>query len=357
MQLNHDPTRTPPSTATSPRRFPRASWVLLVAGILVASALAVGLGVSYLNEQKQLTGPISVVDDAGRNVTLPGPATRIVVLQPSAMDIVYRLGIRDRVVGVDCGTPSAGGVAADYTPGQIQNWSLASLPCVTWIPNLDIPVLVALQPDLVLAGPGINVASLDTITQQYGIATAYLNPTTLSGISYDVEMVGTLTGTGSAAAGLVNQMAESLAIDRSVVENLTQEPRVFLTYYLDSGGYYSFGPGTFGNDLIQLAGAVSITGNDSAANVNEVSGSYILAADPSIIVVGVGFGLNVSSYSSGPDWSSFPAVQSGHVDPIDASLISEPDPSMVFSVALLIHMFHPSVTVPSAHLGEGPGST
>ncbi len=324
----------------------RTGLVIAVAIIVVLAAALAGVSIYSVlkpSSPASTSGAISVTDDAGRTVTVPSPAHRLVVLAPSVMDMVYRLGLRADVVGVDCGDAAAGGVLADYTPGQVANWSLSSVPCITWIPSLDLQATVAANPDLVIGVSGISLADLDTLTTTDGIPTLYLNPSTIIGIGYDVTILGELTGTSAAAASIVQQMTQALANDTTLLENATVAPRILLTYYVDPTGYWTFGPDSFGEALIEAAGAVSITANDTLANEEEISGAYVLGANPDAIVVGTGFGYNVSSYSIGPDWSSFGAVTSGHVLGINAIYFTEPDPTMVFGIYLLIELLHPEL--------------
>lgn len=344
------PASPSPSTLSPPPRRTIAPVVVAVLAVLLVAS-SVGATAAYFELRPHPSSPATssgvwAIDDAGRNVSLSSPAHRLVVLMPSVMDIVYRLGLRSDVIGWDCGTPAVGGVEADYTPQQVQLWNLSSSSdCITWIPSLDLQSIVALHPDLVLAGVGISLADLETLSSTDGIPSAYLSPTTLLGIGYDVQVVGDLTGKAQAAQQLVAQMVQSLDQVPQVFasHNDTHYPRVLLTYYVDTTGYYTFGPGSFGNDLLGIAQAVSITSNDSYANQGEISGSYVMAADPGVIVVGTGFGLNVSSYAIAPAWSSLPAVQQGHVYGLDATLISEPDPTMVFGLSQLVSLLHPEL--------------
>ena len=43
--------------------------------------------------------PISVTDDAGNAITLPGPVHRIISLAPSLTEIIYHVGAGNRLVG------------------------------------------------------------------------------------------------------------------------------------------------------------------------------------------------------------------------------------------------------------------
>jgi iron complex transport system substrate-binding protein len=328
------------STSSSVHTIPPAFVIVIV---VIVAALSVGATATYYQLKNQAPqGSINVIDDAGRNVSVSAPPQRIVVLSPSAMDILYRLGLRSHVVATDCGLASYGGRLADYTPAQIRLWNLSDLACITWQPSLDIQSIVALNPDLVVGASGVNIASLDTISTADHIPSLYLNPATLVGIFYDVEIVGKLTQTASQASDIVTSMTQSLDSVESSLINATA-PTVLVTYYADSSGYWTFGAGTFGNDMIVQAKAVSISSNNTLGEP-EISGSYVLAANPDDIIVGTGFGLNVSAYGAGQDWSSLGAVQAGHVYGIDVTILTEPDPSMVFGVTTLAQLLHPNIS-------------
>jgi ABC-type Fe3+-hydroxamate transport system substrate-binding protein len=341
-----------PGPLDQPRRGRRA-WLPTagLAVLLVAVVAVAGLDLTVFAPHSSMTpssssksGSVTVVDDAGRSVTVTGTPTRIVVLGPSVMDILFRLGLRSDVVGVDGGPLSAGGVYDDYSPGQVANWSLASLPVITWDPTLDVEAVIALNPGLVIAGSGFSLSALETLQSTYGTPCLYLNPPTLAGIEYDVTIVGEVTRTNATAEAVNAQMEAGMVADVTQLENITYAPSVFLTYYPDAEGYWSFGPGSFGNDLILDAGATSITANDTVANEAEVSGSYILAANPTAIIVGTGFGLSVQNYSQSPEWSSFGAVRTGHVFAMNAVYLTEPDPTMVFELATFIAILHPELS-------------
>lgn len=342
---------TPPESTDAPRSGRRA-WlptvvvsILLVAVVVVAALDLTVFAPHSTSSSSSGSGSVTVVDDAGRSVTVTGTPNRIIVLGPSVMDILFRLGLRADVVGVDGGSAAAGGVYDDYTPGQVDNWSLASLPVITWNPTLDVEAVLALNPDLIIAGSGFSLSQLESVQSTYGIPCLYLNPPTLAGIEYDVEITGEVTRTNATAQAINSEMEQALTVDATNVSyNITYVPSVFLTYYPDSEGYWTFGPGSFGNDLILDAGATSITANDTLANDEEVSGSYILAANATAIIVGTGFGLTVANYTQSPDWSSFQAVLAGHVFALNAIYLTEPDPTMVFGLSNLITLLHPELS-------------
>jgi iron complex transport system substrate-binding protein len=339
MSLN-SPT---PGDSPSPRarRLARPLLALALALLVATAAIVLGVLSGSLNAAPSTSHGITVIDDYGRSVTVPAPATRIVVVIASAMDIVYSLGLRSAVVGVDCGPGND--YTADYTPGQVANWSLAGLACVSALPFSAASIQI-LDPQLVVAGPGISVSDLNTLQQTDGIPALGLDPSNLSGILHDVTLVGALTGRASAASHLDAALNASLAQDQDLRALTGPAPSVLLTYFDDPTGYYTFGPGSFGESLLEAAGGQSITSNDSQANSGEISGSYVLEANPSIIVAGVGFGISVANYSVGPYWGELSAVQSGHVYGFDVTLLTEPGPAMILGIPELMALLHPGIT-------------
>jgi ABC-type Fe3+-hydroxamate transport system substrate-binding protein len=151
---------------------------------------------------------------------------------------------------------------------------------------------------------------------------------------------------------MMSQLQRELGNATSIQTNLTNLgtnfPTVLVVYSVNpsgspSPGYYTFGPGTFGESLIEVASASSISAGTQLP-YPELSGSQVLAADPQFIIYGTGFGLNLSTYAQGPDWSSLTAVSSGQIIGMNSNYLTEPDPTMVLSgLPALLHLLHPEL--------------
>ncbi len=326
----------------TPARSVPVVW--FVVGILVAAGVGVGATALVLGlPAKSTPGPLSVIDDLGRNVTVPYDPSRVAVFGPSIMDSMFRLGLRSHVVAVDCYAPAFGGLLADYSPQQVAEWNLSSSMCVEVGPEFDFESLLNATPQLVLASTIVSVAAVETISSTYHIPVVMLQPPTMSGILVDESLLGRIFGVQSQAATLNNALTTELANLTNATSNLYSFPTVLVTYDSDENGYWTFGPTTFGQSLIELAGGSSISANSTSA-YPELSGEQVLVSNVSLIVYGTGFGLNLSNtYALGPLWSSFPAVQSNQVFPLDSTLITEPDPTMILvGLPTLFAIFHPS---------------
>jgi iron complex transport system substrate-binding protein len=344
MSLNGDPSNPIPHARTVPLAVVAVA-LLVVAGVAVA---ATSVFYESRGTASSPPGSISVTDDLGRTVSVPQDPSRVVVLSPSIMDSMYRLGLRSHVVGVDCYTAAFGGLSADYSPDQIALWNLSSSMCVQIGPTLDVETLLNDSPQLVLASTIVSVADVEEISVTYGIPVVMLQPPTLSGIEIDVSLLGTIFGVTAAATALNSQLQVELAAAAAIQANITNSytpfPTVLITYDTDSNGYWTFGPGTFGESLIELASATSISAN-STLPYPELPGEQVLVSNPTFLVYGTGFGLNESSYTSAPFWSQLSATSDGNAVGMNSNYLTEPDPTMILAgLPQLLTLFHPGVS-------------
>ena len=336
-----------PSTepAIRPARSIPMAWFLV--GVLLAAGIGVGASAAYEALRPgagSAAGPqaITLTDDLGRNETVPYDPARVAVLSPSIMDAMFRLGLRAHVVGVDCYAPALGGLGTDYSSDQVALWSLSSKMCVEVGPSFDVETLLNLTPQLVLASTIVSVSAVQEISSTYHIPVVMLQPPTVSGILIDDSLLGRIFGVAGIAASVNDRLTPELANASALPNTVASYPTVLLTYSTDSDGYWTFGPGTFGQSLIEFAGASSI-GANATLPYPELAAEQVLADQPDRIVYATGFGLNLSSYQGAPLWSSLSAVKDGNVSGIDSNWVTEPDPTMILQgLPALIAIFHPS---------------
>jgi iron complex transport system substrate-binding protein len=334
MSLTASPSAAPPARTVS-------VTLLLVIVLVVAGAAVAATAGYYALQPSSTPGSLTVVDDLGRTVTVPRDPGRLVVLSPSIMDIVYRLGLRSHVVGVDCYASAFGGIADDYSPDQIALWNLTPSMCVQIGPTFAPETLLNLTPQLVLASTIVSVAAVEEISTEFHIPVVMLQPPTLSGVLVDDSLVGEIFGVSTAADQLNGLLSVELYNATVATEDLTAFPTVLVTYDVDANGYWTFGPGTFGESLIEICGGSSISAN-ATIPYPELSPAQVLVANPQWIVYGVGFGLNESTYAGGPYWSDFNAVKDGNVTGIDSNWLTEPDPTMILAgIPALLAIFAP----------------
>jgi len=187
--------------------------------------------------------PMTVTDDDGVAVTFPSAPKRIVTFAPANTEIVYALGLGDRLVGVS-------GKYDDYPAAA------TSLPEVGGAGNFgvdpNIEKVVALRPDLMLTTSGGE--TWKARLRSLGVRVFAINATNLDDLLHDIETVGRITGVPAAAGALVASMRTRAA---AIQAKVASEPRVSCFYEVYYPPLTTVGPGTFVYDLLRRAGCRS----------------------------------------------------------------------------------------------------
>ncbi|MEK6750812.1 MAG: cobalamin-binding protein [Chloroflexota bacterium] len=280
-------------------------------------------------EAPAATDGLTFTDDMGREITLSGNPERIVSLAPSTTEILFAVGAGAQVVGRD--------EFSDY-PEEAK--SLESIGGS--FGEYNVEAIVALEPDLVIAAE-INTPELIKQLEDLGLTVYYLgNPTTLEEMYVKLETVAELTGHD--ASELVSSLqARVAAVDEKIMP-LSARPNVF--YEIDASDPskpYTYGPGTFGQLLIERAGGFNV-GSVASDAYPQLSLEQIVVENPSIIILGDSvWGVTPESVLERAGWESIEAVKSNQIFPIDDNLISRPGPRLVDGLEALAKILHPGV--------------
>lgn len=309
-----------------PLKFPRLAVVLVVLTIL-ASACAPDAPTAA-----PTPAPISITDGLGRTITLDQPAQRIASLAPSNTEILFALGAGERVVARD--------TFSDYPEAAKQIPDIGG-----GFGTIDTEVLVAQQPDLVLAAeanPVENVQQLEGL----GLKVFYLNnPKELEGLYTNLQLVAQMIGQEEQAETLIADLQSRVAAVDAQIAKTDSKPLVF--YELDAtdlNAPWTSGPGTFIDLLIARAGGTNM-GGVLKEQWAQISVEEIIIQNPQIIVLGdytLG-GIKPEDVYSRPGWASVEAVKNQMVYPFDDNLVSRPGPRLVDGLEGLAKLIHPEL--------------
>ncbi len=277
-------------------------------------------------ESTENTGVL--IDDLGRPIPVSDPAQTLVSLGPSITEILFDLGLGDRVVGV-----------TDYCdyPQAARSKDKVGAP----FPGFSVETILDLQPDLVLSLAGAIVQQLE----DRGLTVAVLHPTSIQNIYWDIALVGQLTGKETEAAQLVESMQARVDAVVARTSTAAETPTVF--YEVDGSWNenkpWTAGYGTFQDSLINLAGGISIAA--ARSGWYEMSIEEILDADPDIIILeDFQFGVTPETVASRSAWAGLKAVAEGDMHPVeDPNLTSRPGPRIVDGLEMLAKMIHPEL--------------
>lgn len=272
---------------------------------------------------------LSFTDGLGREVTLAAPAQRIVSLAPSNTEILFAVGAGDQVIGRD--------EFSDY-PAEA-----ASIESVGGsMGEYSAEAIVALEPDLVLAAE-INTPELVSQLEDLGLTVYYLsNPTTIEEMYTNLEIVGQLTGHDTSE--MVDSLKARVAAVDEKIAPISSRPSVF--YEIDASDPskpWTYGPGSFGNLLIERAGGFNIA-SDAPDSYPQLSLEQVVVANPSVILLGDSmWGVTPESVLDREGWNTILAVQNNQIFPIDDNLISRPGPRLVDGLEALAKILHPDL--------------
>ena len=272
--------------------------------------------------------PLTITDDAGREVVLVAEPQRIVSLAPSNTEIVCALDACDLVVGVTD--------FDDYPP------EVADVANVVVGAQVDVEAVIAAEPDLVIAA-GNELTPTSVIEQliELDVPVMTLYPQSLDEVYADIELVGQALGRGDAAAGLVDEMASRVEAVRTAVDEL-ERPRTFYEVGVFEGTIYTAGEGSFLASLIETAGGDPVTGDALSTSI-EVED--LVAADPEIILLGDASydpTITPESVAARPGWATMTAVVDGRVVSVTEDIvITRPGPRIVEGLEALARAIHP----------------
>lgn len=308
-------------------------WKKLLAGTISLSAatiLIAGCGTAPNATAPAAPSTIHLVDDIGHHLTLTKPATRIVVLEPSNVEIALELGLKSDIAGADQSI-------FQYTPAPWKSELTGLKNIGPSYPGINVEDIVAAKPDLVIATTGIK--GLSSLAQ-YKIPVLTLAPTTINGVYHDMMLVGEATNHSAAASKQVALMKQQMATIEGRVKTVAFRPRVFY----DLGGLYTAGPHSFVNSLIDRAGGVNIGASLSTQSYPQVTAEQVVKANPQDIFIDPTSGTTISQEDHLAGFQAIQAVKSGHVYALpNSSYVNEPSPALVMGLKELVNLLHPGL--------------
>jgi iron complex transport system substrate-binding protein len=277
---------------------------------------------------EQSPPPGSIVDGLGRSITIDKTPQRIVSLAPSNTEILFALGLGDKVVGVTeyCNYPQ----------------EATTKPKVGGFSNVDIEKVVSLEPDLVLA-THIHGKTVIPALEKVGLTVVALTPGSLTEVLDSITLVGKITGQSREASKLINDLSTRIeaVVDDTQTLSPDQKPRVFYITWHEP--LMTAGTETLADDVISNAGGQNIAydiSGDKTINLETV-----LYRDPQVIVVSVGMGsgedLPWQYVQNEPRLENTQALLNDRVYKIDGDVIHRPGPRIVDALEQMAQFIHP----------------
>jgi iron complex transport system substrate-binding protein len=241
------------------------------------------------------------------------PPRRIVCLTEETVETLYSLGQQERIVGI------SGYVVR---PPEARR----DKPRISSFLSADLPKILALQPDLVLAFSDLQAEIVAGLIKA-GIAVHAFNQRSVGEILDMVRLLGAMVGEGAAAEALAQRFDDGLVAAKERATALPRRPRVYFEEWdepMISGiGWVS--------ELVEMAGGIDIFPEKSrgkSATERIVTAERVIAAAPDIIVGSwCGKKLRPEKIAARSGFAAIPAVRDGEIHEIKSPIILQPGPA------------------------------
>jgi len=291
---------------------------------------------------------VTLTDALGETVVIQERPEKIISLAPSNTEILYALGLEDRVVAVTD--------YCDYPP------ETADKPTVGGFSTVNIEKVIAMNPDLILAAPA-NTEDLIDRLRSLGLTVVTLDPQTIEDVLDEIELIGRVTGNEAEASTLVAELEARINAVVAETGNRTERPSVAHVIWYDP--IWVSGRDTFQDEVITLAGGTNAFGSREGWSI--VSLEEFITTDPDYILVSSGSGMGQEGYDavynyivSEPRLQNLDAVREGRVYVIDADIVSRGGPRIVDALEEVAAIFQRETPTPTARMttdaAGSPGS-
>ena len=205
-----------------------------------------------------------VTDQMGRSVGMPMPPQRIISLVPSQTELLYDLGLGERVVGITkfCVHP--------------EEW-FRTKPRVGGTKQVDMEKVRALKPDLIIGNKEENERKdIETLEREFPVWMSDVR--SLHHALHMILHLGAITGTDGMAVKIMRGIEAAFAGSKK-----PEEPRTG-AYFIWRDPLMVAGGDTFISDMMRRAGFSNVFAHRKERYA-EIDPAELAAADPDVILL------------------------------------------------------------------------
>jgi iron complex transport system substrate-binding protein len=309
--------------------------------------------IEHINENY----PRTIIDSAGREVTLYKPIERIVTREPDTCRIVVALGDGDKVVASEQMTKSClcsvdWGSECYYT---ILGGQMPDLPETSTRYDIYYEQMAALTPDVIITSSTTDAQEFEdkvgcpcVVASGRGWTYSYDE----GGLYNQIEVIGDLLEREDEADELIGFIESKLDMIRSVTDTLDESEKPTV-YYASRGASKGFYDPKEGRDFtrtepkyepIDIAGGINVAAECEGTSIN-VGIEQIIAWDPDYILLASSSSQNNDSLGfilASPELQSISAIQNGNVYYcFSPHCRGTPPDRSLFNVIYMAKLFHP----------------
>lgn len=307
--------------------------VLMLALVLVGCGAKEDTNKETISKEDQQVEKTSykVKDDRGVEVAFDAVPKTIVSLQPSNTEILFALGVGDKIVGA---------TEFDTYPEEAQK-----IERVSNSTTFNSERILALKPDVVIAyttgGDEENLNALKGLEDAGIKVFAIQSAKTFDDVYGDIQQIATVMGIKDKGDKLNDDIKGKIAEVQAKVKDVKEPKNIYLEIS-PKPDIYTPGSGTFQQEILDAAKVNNVFADlQSWAKVSEED---VIAKNPDIILTTVNYTENPAAEILSRDgWNSITAIQNKAVYYIDTDISNRPGPRIGEAVELIAKAAYPEL--------------
>jgi iron complex transport system substrate-binding protein len=272
-----------------------------------------------------------IIDRAGRTVVIKNPINRIISTAPSNTEIITDLGMAHKLVAIDRQSVNVTGI-----PG--------GLPLLDFF-YFFAEAIINLSPDIIIAsGHNATGSGEDPfrLLGEAGIPVVYISMSkSIDDIYQDIEFIAGLLKVPKKDLQVIDTMKAQIA---EISQKTAQIEEKRTVYFEISAApeMFTFGKGSFIDDMISVIGARNIFENDNW--IVSPGAESIIERNPDVIITNVNYIEDpIGEIKSRPGFNHINAVINNRVYQIDTDSSSRPSSRVILALRQMAQSVYPEL--------------
>jgi iron complex transport system substrate-binding protein len=272
-------------------------------------------------------------DDLGRSVNLPASPQRIVAMSPTAVELLFAVGV------TPVGRPSS----ADFpqAANAIPNFGTSQQP--------NFEEIAAMRPDLIIADAVLHKDMVSDL-ERLGAPVWAVRVNGFKDVTAGLRKVGAITGKTEAGEREAKKLEDQLA--GILAKKPATAPSVILVVAGGPTQLFAGLDNSYTGDILNVLGAKNVLSSESAPQTFRLEGfsdysiERIVEKNPDVIVaISPGRpGITTQAMASSPVYGSLKAVREGRVHEVDPVVyLQAPGPRVSLMLDELARILYPDV--------------
>ena len=274
--------------------------------------------------------PITVTDQAGREVTIESEPQKLVSGYYISTSLLIALDLDEKLVGIEA-------KAAKRPIYKLSAPELIDLPNVGTAKEFDLEGCIALEPDLVILP--MKLKNTAESLEKLNIDVLYVNPESQELLTEMMTLIGTATNTQKETKALMDFMAKHETTLTSALAK-ADAPSVYLAG--NSSMLSTAGSAMYQSDMITLAGGKNVASDIKDTYWVEIDYEQLLTWNPEYIIFASDETYTVDDVLADPNLAECSAVKNNKVYqmPSKAESWDSPVPSGILGSVWLATILH-----------------